>query len=371
MKRKTFLYALGAATASRLITKCETPHLKHIHRYDGKRLIIIRLDGGNDGLYALAPKHNESLKKLRPTLLKNTIVDGINLEKNWMLHPSLSAISDLWNKEQAVFKPFVGFNKINTSHFKSAELWESGLFADDVNPDKTGWVGRLVEESKSDTDLFKHYPVLKLHNRQTIIDKTPKLAAFSWLEENPLNTFYDTEEWLSKKSANKLKNRVQNEVDQLNLFKEIRPVPNYPKTQLGLQLSKAASVIKHDLPYQYIHANLGGFDTHLSQPLRLNSLYDELNQALLFFNSSITQSQWMNTMIMIYSEFGRTVDENKNHGTDHGYSGLSLILSGDESYLKQIKNLKDFSEYSFTNYTPILNTNKDLIKHCSDWMSMT
>ena len=99
MKRKTFLYALGAATASRLITKCETPHLKNTHRYDGKRLIILRLDGGNDGLYALAPKHNESLKKLRPTLLKNTIVDGINLEHIPYMH-SYQDIYEPWYLEQ-------------------------------------------------------------------------------------------------------------------------------------------------------------------------------------------------------------------------------------------------------------------------------
>jgi uncharacterized protein (DUF1501 family) len=81
---------------------------------------------------------------------------------------------------------------------------------------------------------------------------------------------------------------------------------------------------------------LGGFDTHSGQLERLSDLYPDFTGGLQYLSKELKASgHWKDTLVFVYSDFGRTVDENRSGGTDHGYSGLSMVAGGDLSMFSQ------------------------------------
>ena len=124
--RRNFL--LGSLAASGLYG-CNPGHLQNVRKLPktdtGKRLIIIELSGGNDGLNTIVPFSNDNYLRNRPTLaLKKT--DVIKLNDETGIHDSLSKLADLYfNGEVAVIQG-LGYPSPNFSHFKSTALWHVG-----------------------------------------------------------------------------------------------------------------------------------------------------------------------------------------------------------------------------------------------------
>ena len=71
---------------------------------------------------------------------------------------------------------------------------------------------------------------------------------------------------------------------------------------------------------------LGGWDTHNNQLNRLNQKFTELDQGIAALQQSL-QQHWHNTVVIIATEFGRTVRQNGTQGTDHG-TASTLFLAG-------------------------------------------
>jgi uncharacterized protein (DUF1501 family) len=382
MNRKTFIKNGSGVIVTGLIgnaisTSCSS---KSIYpKYDGKRLIIIRLDGGHDGLFAFLPAKNEHIAKRRPDLFKRTIEKGIAYENSWVLHQNLSIIDELSQKNQAKLIPFLGYPEPNTSHFKSAEIWETGVLPQEGKELKEGWIGKYLTRTNIDkTNL--HYPVIALHENKTLFDKTKEHEAFTWLDKSLSHQYLDEippllellEKTQNHSIQDYIKKQLENQLTQMKWLSQIEPKRTNYTSDLNRQLSWASELINKDYPYKIIHTHLEGFDTHLDQPQRLEELYLDLNHSLSKFILSIKHSHWTNTCIWIYSEFGRTIDENKNHGTDHGFGGLGMILSGDESFLKSI-NIQTDIENSFDNsfkvYAPVLNDFRTVYEQLAAFIS--
>ena len=65
----------------------------------------------------------------------------------------------------------------------------------------------------------------------------------------------------------------------------------------------------------------------------MNNLYNDLGSCLKTFAYDLNRiGEWGNTQILVYSEFGRSIDENTNGGTDHGTAGPVFVLGGKQIY---------------------------------------
>jgi len=110
----------------------------------GKILILIKLEGGNDGLNTLIPFDQYSgLNYIRPdVILPESSV--LNLNQNDLgLHPSLSFFKELFSQERLKIIQSVAYPTPNYSHFRSMDIWES---ASDANIfESSGWMGRYLE----------------------------------------------------------------------------------------------------------------------------------------------------------------------------------------------------------------------------------
>ena len=125
-------------------------------------------------------------------------------------------------------------------------------------------------------------------------------------------------------------------------------------TGLGNDLATISSIIGYNKPFKVFHLVHGSYDTHQFQTHRLNQLYNDLGKCLKTFAYDLNKmGEWNNTQVLIYSEFGRSIDENSNGGTDHGTAGPVFVLGGEQIYESLVNLEPTYEIYSRYN-TPML-----------------
>jgi uncharacterized protein (DUF1501 family) len=104
------------------------------------------------------------------------------------------------------------------------------------------------------------------------------------------------------------------------------PVP-YGGTALALDLRKVAALINAGFPTRVYYVSLTGFDTHSSQAGGRSYLLTGLGEALHAFQADLKRIGRENDVAMVmFSEFGRRVEENASLGTDHGTAGPMFVI---------------------------------------------
>jgi uncharacterized protein (DUF1501 family) len=106
-----------------------------------------------------------------------------------------------------------------------------------------------------------------------------------------------------------------------------QPAVTYPTSTFAAGLKILAETIVQDLGLRVGYVTLGGFDTHANQQLTHDTLMTTLADGLAAFYQDLTaHGKADNVVIMTWSEFGRRVEENGSHGTDHGTAAPMFIL---------------------------------------------
>jgi uncharacterized protein (DUF1501 family) len=102
----------------------------------------------------------------------------------------------------------------------------------------------------------------------------------------------------------------------------------YPAGELGDQLKRASQIIAGRMGVRVLFASQGGYDTHADQLEPHGNLLGELSEALAAFRKGLAEHRMAEkVVVMVFSEFGRRVDENASGGTDHG-AASNLFLVG-------------------------------------------
>ena len=327
--RRNFL--LGSLAASGLYG-CNPGHLQNVRKLPqadtGKRLIIIELSGGNDGLNTIVPFSNDNYLRNRPTLaLKKT--DVIKLNDETGIHDSLSKLADLYfNGEVAVIQG-LGYPSPNFSHFKSTALWHVG--GDGRKTFHEGWVAAASQE---------FMPNAAAHGISFSEEMGPffhKNGVF--ISARNVSQLRDIQ--LDHVSADEFKGDAVSVVAKraLSLQYSVRALqkhlnrrhqqPDLPDGALGEQLAEVIKVIQSGAPVPVYAVKLTGFDTHSNQFYRHQRLMRELNQVVMDTRNELLDSgHWDSTIILTTSEFGRRMMENKSRGTDHGTAAPHFIIGG-------------------------------------------
>ena len=303
--------------------------------FNGKKLIIIHLDGGNDGLFTIAPKANDIINVQRKSLMKE-LSRGIKWDGDLLLNKHLSDFADLYSKGWLSIIPNVGYPEPNTSHFISSEIWATGSLPSE-GLTRTGWFGNLIQESKLNIGELKRTAISFESGRQLIFQgEINHGVSFSKnntsfiLNKELHELVHENDDFIGYKGIH---NELKTHINLSNLFADIKLSHGYPKTALGKKLATISSMIKKQKPFKVFHIKHNGYDTHLGQINRLNNLYNDLGSCLKTFAYDLNKmGEWGNTQILVYSEFGRSIDENTNGGTDHGTAGPVFVLGGKQIY---------------------------------------
>ncbi len=381
MRRKDFLQlsalgALGVGLGKGLTSCGVSPSYTP---WKGKRIVLVQLRGGHDGLFAMPFVDSDVISKERPKLQDVAQKNSIELENGWHWNELLQKLLPLWESGDLIAIPNVGYNQPNRSHFKAQEFWDTGAVIDCDMADVrgTGWLGRHWESKGIEIDSARAFdnPFINLHGSPTIYDKGKLIQALNVTDINALRWYGDLEFGGSafyEAKANKINKQINTQFEVLKWFQDFDSFKGYTNGSLTQQLKRAADIIASDMPFVAIHTELGGFDTHGGELERLTDLYEDLGEAISGIAKSLNQSgQWKDTLLFVYSDFGRTVGENQSGGTDHGHAGLSLLAGGDLNAFKDFRNLQapEFEIERGEVFLKFAVDFRDLIKHVSGFIS--
>ena len=357
MKRRDFLHNLSHIGAASLMVNnlSFSSELYNIDSYlnntinSGKIIILIKLQGGNDGLNTVIPLDQlNNLNKARPEVIISD-KDIINLNGYDLgLHPELSGFNSLFNEGRLKIIQNVGYETPDFSHFRSMDIWES---ASDYNKFVTsGWLGRYIENQHP--EFPESYPNQNFPDPISVELGSPSLlfsgvnSFTSFVSRNPerfqevvadFNINFDTSSnrgikldyiQLVGKQSNLYGSRVKNAYLSGECKFDFRP------SNLGSQFEKITKLISGGLNTRIYMAEHGGFDTHDKQVEDYDHskgahsyLLKELNESILAFMRNMDDiGRSDDVLLMTYSEFGRTIASNSALGTDHGTAAPMFIF---------------------------------------------
>ena len=331
LTRREFLRSTVAAGAGALVM----PHLgwSMPRTSEDRRLVLLFLDGGNDGLNTIVAHGDDRYHAARPKLgLKKD--ELIRLTDDFGLHPELAAWRFLYQGGALGVIHGVGYDRPDLSHFTSRDIWHHGM-RDQVTPDgqlQSGWVGRLMEAQAG-----SHLPPVAMGTSEAplllknssgggltmqdlaslSIDRAPRIPMEGAIA-GPLAQIgkvsrdaYDTAEKLQAAAS------------------RIPAGEGYPDSGLGDRLRLAARLVRAENGPPVCWTKLGGFDTHALQAGTHASLLRQVGDATAAFLGDLARDgSDQRTLLLIYSEFGRRVAENGSAGTDHGTAGPVFALGG-------------------------------------------
>jgi uncharacterized protein (DUF1501 family) len=292
---------------------------------DGRVLVVVELDGGNDALNTIVPFADPTYAKLRPRL-KLDPKNLLKLTDTLGLHPSLRPLDRLLQAGQLAALPGVGYPNPNRSHFQSMAVWHTARFdVEDANG--YGWLGRALDPSAG--NLFAvggEVPTALRGRRSTAL-------AFSRLEELLLTDGAATRRGIGSEPADDLLAFVrrqavaaQTAADKLTKLRGESDSASYPATPLADHLRLAARLLKAELGARVFYIRQSGYDTHSQQRFTHANLLEEFADAVAAFFADLKGSKLIERVTLFaFSEFGRTIRENGSAGTDHGTAGACFV----------------------------------------------
>ena len=325
--------------------------------YEDRVLIIIRMNGGNDGLNTIIPLNQyDNLNIQRPNIIipESKILMGSN---DLGFHPAMTGIHNLFQEGRASIIQGVGYPNQNRSHFRSNDIWTTGSTS---IYEKRGWLGRFFEQDHPEYPV--NYPNDEYQDPFAItlggsLSATCQgtVSNFSALVSNPNNTFDLSEnngnndgtmfgcnnDFVSTliSQTNEYGERINNAYDLGNSLSNYYYVDNNPqndyKSKLAEQMRYVAQMIAGGMKTKVYVLNVGGFDTHGQQVDEFDTtigdhadLLKEISDAVYAFENDLSLLNLDHRVMgMSFSEFGRQVASNGSNGTDHG-DAAPLFLFG-------------------------------------------
>lgn len=341
ISRRRFIHATALATiGTRLAVDSVFGRAASAARIDST-LVVVFLRGGVDGLAIAAPYADEEYYRVRPTIALGPPRRGepnsaIDLDGFFGLHPALWPLKPLYDEKLLAIVHAVGAYDSTRSHFVAQEFMETGSVAN--GPPKSGWLGRCAESTpgRGLTKVVGLSPFVprSVVNRDgafvTSNVASSVLAPTGWADEAErlLEDLYANRRDVVGGTGRAGLQAMR--IVRSNRAFAIQPANGavYPDTSLGHAMTEAAQFIKSGVGTRCIFVNVEAhYDTHQNQASSNATDFADLAGSLDAFRTDIG-SALEKTLILVVSEFGRTVRENGSKGTDHGTAGAMMALGG-------------------------------------------
>ncbi|MEM7083551.1 MAG: DUF1501 domain-containing protein [Pseudomonadota bacterium] len=325
-ERRRFLSTLAALSV--LPAGLSFARVDNASKGVSRRLILIELAGGNDGLNTVIPFSQKRYYEARPVLgipREQTVVLNAQLG----LHPQLAPLNDAWRNNDLHIALGVGYPDPNRSHFRSSDIWHTASGSDKVL--KRGWLADSFPSAQSAAfsaegiafgtgygPFLGSSQSLVLDNPVVFAKQAKLMRPASAPPGNPALTHVVN-----------VRQQIARGLKDLSAVIDARKGKQIKGSSLHKQLVVASEMIALGARVPMYKATLTGFDTHFYQPNRHNKLMEELGTELATLRERLMASgDWENTLVMTYSEFGRRAAENGSRGTDHGTAAPVILMGG-------------------------------------------
>ena len=351
--RRDFLARMGLASAGvafslggvPLNAFGRAPMLQQLGLLETDRvLVLVQMRGGNDGLNTVIPVNNGIYYQNRPTIAIRKS-DALLLDSETGLHPAMQSLQPLWGDGKMAVVHNVGYDRSTRSHFEGTVNWVTGRNQGAAS--STGWTGRyLADEFLAGGGVALEHPLaVRVGNApatlfHSVYGNLGVTFADSQQFERFLSQggFYDpdavapTVYGQALSFVRRVTNASYRYVESVQRAAEdAANLSGYPDTSLSESLAVVARLIRGRLGARVFAVSEGGFDTHSNQGgtqgPHANRLGNIADAVAAFLADLAADGLDQRVMVMTFSEFGRTLQENGSNGTDHG-AGAPMMLFG-------------------------------------------
>ena len=309
-----------------------------IERHPERILVVVELSGGNDGLNTVVPYHDPAYYHARPKLGIREH-DVIKTADGFGFHPAMVGFERLYKDGLMAVVHGCGYDHPSLSHFSSMGFWHTGV---PNAGEALGWIGRLADEGY---DSATNNVIVNIGNSQSLAVRSRRHSPLVFNDPGRFRREGGEEEKqvlaaLSRPQASAnptlgfLTATAENAARSSDFVR--RAAAGY-KTSVdygignafGGDLQKVAALIAARMPTRLYYVSYQGnsFDTHVYQAdvhARLLMYTADAIRAFMEDLKRIGRAQ--DVAVMMFTEFGRRVEENGSQGTDHGTATPMFVI---------------------------------------------
>jgi uncharacterized protein (DUF1501 family) len=337
-----------------------------------RRLVVIDLGGGNDGLNMVVPRtgpKRDVYAKVRPTIQLGVdtlrpLDRGGQDDGSLGFHSALQTLHRLYRDDRVAVVQGVDYPNHNYSHFTSNDIWQAG------NPDNiadAGWIGRHLDRTGLAIGELRAVGIggtlpHALRGRTYSGSQVNSLGETHFADGTSAvaNARHAVYEQFAAHPAEEADRHYYGQMcgGVVSLDQATRGLSAAAPGGLANQLLTARTLLTADLGVEVVFVSTGGYDTHTNELSSHQTLYTDLDQALeaFFFGTKggvpvvtgavagnglpapvgttgtpgtpigpLDPALAAQTLVMTFSEFGRRIGENAS-GTDHGAAAPMLFV---------------------------------------------
>lgn len=332
MTRRRFLALGGLTLGWTLAPAWARAAAAGVARGSRKTLIVLFQRGAADGLNIIPPYADPAYRKARPSIRiqEPGRSDGaLDLDGTFGLHPKLSALMPLWKEGRFAAVHAAGSPQATRSHFDAQDCMESGTPDSKTTPD--GWLNRALASGRvprgalsavalagrTPRTMRGAYPVLAVSSADQLRGGGAAAESFESVYEDAVDDLLSgpaRDLGRARKAVAGLEKADARAVEALG----------YPKGKLGRDFFELARLIKAGVGLRVGFLEAGGWDHHFNEGStngQLGRRLEELGGSIAAFYRDLGGSG-DDVLLLTMTEFGRTLEENGNGGTDHGHGSV-------------------------------------------------
>jgi len=361
-RRQFIKRSAGAVTIGLVLPHSLITEARQLGSSSNRKLVIIQLAGGNDGLNTVIPYTDSVYKTLRPTLafneseLKTSQGASTIIDDHYGFHPAMGAMKQLYDQGLAAVVLGAGYPNPTLSHFLSMDIWHT---ADMTGLSRTGWLGRFadfafVARSGLDAVCFGSLQVPKtLSAERYVVPNIINYDLYNFITDpaypadarNQLSTFNAaaSRNLAERGFAGPINNiafeSVRGAQSVQQTISAYRSNVQYPTDNpLAIALKMVAQLMSTAPEVAITYVQMGGFDNHADQAARRDgrviktegyhaTLLKWFSEAVKLFHDDLVEHNIADQVLMLqWSEFGRRPEENASIGTDHGTAAPLFVI---------------------------------------------
>lgn len=307
-------------------------------RHPERILVVVELTGGNDGLNTVVPYLDDEYYRVRPSIAIQKR-DAIAVADDRGFHPSLTGFERLYKEGQMAIIEGCGYPHPSLSHFASMGFWHTGV---PNGGESLGWIGRLADAHATPN---RPNTIVNIASSQSlavrsrlhsplVFDDPAQLRRDGASAERDLISRLGLDGASTNETLGFLRSTARNAVKSGATIRDAwasyrTPVDYGIGGGLGSDLQKVAALIAAGLPTRVYYVTYRGnaFDTHVHQADLHSRLLMYAADAIRGFVKDIERiGRSDDVAMMVFTEFGRRIEENASRGTDHGTAGPMFVV---------------------------------------------
>jgi len=310
-------------------------------------LVVLELSGGNDGLNTVVPHADPAYYRVRPRI-GIPARDVLKVSDTFGFHPSMVGFERLYKDGKMAVVHGCGYEHPSLSHFSSMSYWHTGI---PNGGEPLGWLGRLADDH---LDANTRNQIVNIGTSQSLAVRSAKHSPLVFddparfrregtdAEKHVLAQFGGGDELNGANATlDFLSRTARNAADSSDFVRQASSAYRTPVDYgiggaFGGGLQRVAALIAAGMKTRLYYVSYAGnaFDTHVQQgDVHARLLMYTADAVRAFLDDVARLGRADDVAVMMFTEFGRRVEENGSLGTDHGTAG-PMFLFGKHDRIK-------------------------------------